>query len=207
MSARTCLSHTIVASFLAVAASQASADIFRYVDENGTTHFTNMPDDPRFKLYMKTQKEPSPVTTTVEQRSYPLPKADRKKYHGHIIAAAKTFSLEPALIHAVITAESAYNPLARSPKGAKGLMQLMPDTAQRYGVENPLDPKQNILGGSAYLRDLLTMFGNDLQLAIAAYNAGEGAVTRHGRRIPPYRETMEYVPKVLAYYKRYKSSM
>ncbi len=192
---------------LAVPAGHALADIYRYVDENGTTHFTNMPDDPRFKLYMKTQKAPSPVTQTLEQRSYPLPRGGRDKYHGHVVAAAKTYSLEPALIHAVITAESAYNPLARSPKGAKGLMQLMPGTAQRYGVKNPLDPKQNILGGAAYLRDLLTMFGDDIQLALAAYNAGEGAVAKHGGRIPPYRETLEYVPKVLSYYKRYKSSM
>ncbi|MCC7547453.1 MAG: lytic transglycosylase domain-containing protein [Burkholderiales bacterium] len=166
-----------------------------------------MPDDPRFKLYMKTQKEASPVTQAMEQRNHPLPKVARDRYHGHVVAAAKTFSLEPALIHAVITAESAYNPLARSPKGAKGLMQLMPGTAERYGVKNPLDPKQNILGGAAYLRDLLTLFGNDMQLALAAYNAGEGAVARHGGRIPPYRETLEYVPKVLSYYKRYKSSM
>lgn len=192
---------------LTVAASPALADIYRYVDEHGTTHFTNMPDDPRFKLYMKTQKVPSPVTQTMAQRNAPLPRGARDKYHGHVVAAAKTYSLEPALIHAVITAESAYNPLARSPKGAKGLMQLMPGTAQRYGVKNPLDPKQNILGGAAYLRDLLTLFGDDLQLALAAYNAGEGAVTRHGGRIPPYRETLEYVPKVLSYYKRYKSSM
>jgi len=201
------LLHLSFAFALAAAAPGAAADIYRYVDENGTTHFTNMPDDPRFKLYMKTQKEPSPVTATVEQRSYPLPRADRSKFHGHIVAAAKTYSLEPALIHAVITAESAYNPLARSPKGAKGLMQLMPGTAERYGVRNPLDPRQNILGGAAYLRDLLTMFGNDIQLALAAYNAGEGAVARHGGRIPPYRETLDYVPKVLAYYKRYKSGM
>jgi soluble lytic murein transglycosylase-like protein len=83
----------------------------------------------------------------------------------------------------------------------------MPDTARRYGVDNPLDPKQNIEGGSAYLRHLLTLFGNDLQLALAAYNAGEGAVMEYGHRIPPYRETTQYVPKVLSYYKRYKTMM
>jgi len=124
-----------------------------------------------------------------------------------VMAAARAFQLDPALIHAVISAESGYNPLARSPKGAKGLMQLMPATARRYGVDNPLDPKQNIEGGSAYLRYLLTLFGNDLQLALAAYNAGEGAVMEYGHRIPPYRETTQYVPKVLSYYKRYKTMM
>ena len=108
----------------------------------------------------------------------PIRRSDRKKYHAHIVAAARAFALEPALIHAVISAESGYNPLARSPKGAKGLMQLMPDTAKRYGVDNPLDPEQNIQGGAAYLRDLLKLFGNDLNLALAAYNAGEGTRDR-----------------------------
>jgi soluble lytic murein transglycosylase-like protein len=183
------------------------ADIFRYVDENGTTHFTNMPDDPRFKLYMKTAKEPDPVSAIVGESTRPLPKAARKKYHPDVVAAARTYELEPALIHAVISAESGYNPVARSPKGATGLMQLMPATAQRYGVQNPLDPKQNIKGGAAYLRDLLKLFGNNLQLAIAAYNAGEGAVMQHGFRIPPYPETMQYVPKVMSYYRRYKQAM
>ena len=110
-------------------------------------------------------------------------------------------------MHAVISAESGYNPLARSAKGARGLMQLMPATARRYGVENPLDPEQNIYGGAAYLHDLLALFGNDVKLALAAYNAGEGTVMEYGNRIPPYRETTQYVPKVLTYYKQYKSLM
>jgi soluble lytic murein transglycosylase-like protein len=183
------------------------ADIYRYVDQDGKVHFTNVPEDSRFKLYLATEKEPSAVANTITHRYRPYPPADRKKYHAHVMAAARAFQLEPALIHAVISAESGYNPLARSPKGAKGLMQLMPDTARRYGVDNPLDPRQNIQGGSAYLRDLLTLFGNDLNLALAAYNAGEGAVMEYGHRIPPYRETTQYVPKVLSYYKRYKTMM
>jgi soluble lytic murein transglycosylase-like protein len=187
----------------------AQADIYRYVDEKGSVHFTNIPNDPRFQLYMTTKKEqPDPVTETVAAPSVPrLPSAVRKKFHDHVLAAARTYQLEPALLHAVISAESGYNPLARSAKGARGLMQLMPDTARRYGVRNPLDPGQNIQGGAAYLRDLLTMFGNDVKLALAAYNAGEGRVIQYGNRIPPYRETTLYVPKVLSYYKRYKSIM
>jgi len=86
-------------------------------------------------------------------------------------------------------------------------MQLMPDTAKRYGVEDSYDPLQNILGGATYLRDLLTLFGNDLQLAVAAYNAGEGMVMRHGHKIPPFRETLQYVPKVMNYYQQYKGSL
>ena len=133
--------------------------------------------------------------------------ATRARFAGHIQAAAQAANLDPLLLHAVISAESGYDALARSPRGARGLMQLMPDTARRYGVRNPLDPEQNIYGGAAYLRDLLTLFGNDLKLALAAYNAGEGSVLEYGNRIPPYRETTRYVPKVLSYYQRYKAMM
>lgn len=195
-----------VAASLAGGAGLGCADIYRYVDESGMVHFTNVPNDSRYKLFIATNKEPDAVTTTFNSRYRPYPRSDRKKYHAHIVAAARAFELEPALIHAVISAESGYNPLARSPKGAKGLMQLMPDTAKRYGVDNPLDPEQNIQGGAAYLRDLLKLFGNDLNLALAAYNAGEGSVIEYGC-IPPYRETKQYVPKVLSYYKKYKTMM
>jgi soluble lytic murein transglycosylase-like protein len=196
----------LVAAMLAAPAGALYADIYRYVDENGKVHFTNVPTDRRYKLYLSTEREPSALTRTISYRYPAFGMADRKRYDAHVLAAAREYALEPALIHAVISAESGYNPLARSPKGAKGLMQLMPATAERYGVRNPLDPRQNIYGGAAYLRDLLTLFGNDMQLALAAYNAGEGAVMQHGR-IPPYRETVEYVPKVLSYYKRYKTMM
>jgi soluble lytic murein transglycosylase-like protein len=197
---------TLAAALLGAAVELAHADIYRYVDESGKVHFTNVPNDSRYKLFIATDKGPDAVTTTFNSRYRPYPRSDRKKYHAHIVAAARAFELEPALIHAVISAESGYNPLARSPKGAKGLMQLMPDTARRYGVDNPLDPEQNIHGGAAYLRDLLTLFGNDLKLALAAYNAGEGTVMEYGS-IPPYRETKQYVPKVLSYYKKYKAMM
>ncbi|HXX11527.1 MAG TPA: lytic transglycosylase domain-containing protein [Burkholderiales bacterium] len=186
----------------------AQADIYRYVDEHGTVHFTNVPDDNRFKLYMTTRRDPDLVSNALASRGVrPYSTEARKRYHAHILAAARVYSLEPALLHAVISAESGYDALARSPKGARGLMQLMPDTARRYGVQNPLDPEQNIYGGAAYLRDLLTLFGNDLKLALAAYNAGEGSVLEYGNRIPPYRETTRYVPKVLSYYQRYKTMM
>jgi soluble lytic murein transglycosylase-like protein len=195
------------AAALATGPALCHADIYRYVDPDGTVHFTNVPQDTRYKLYLTTQKAPDAVTAAFNDRYRPYPKADRRKFHPHVIEAARVYQLEPALIHAVISAESGYNPLARSPKGARGLMQLMPDTARRYGVENPLDPRQNIHGGAAYLRDLLTLFGNDMNLALAAYNAGEGAVMEYGHRIPPYRETIQYVPKVLSYYRRYKTMM
>lgn len=129
----------------------------------------------------------------------------RARYAEHVVAAARETKVNPALIHAVITAESAYDPKALSSAGAVGLMQLMPATARRYGVTDRWDPEQNIQGGTRYLSFLLRKFNNNLKLTIAAYNAGEGAVAKHGNRIPPYRETRQYVPKVLTYYKQYKS--
>jgi soluble lytic murein transglycosylase-like protein len=198
----------VAAACIAAASGYANADIFRYVDQDGTVHFTNVPTDSRYKLYLSTEKKPSAVAETLASRLYrAFPKTDRKKFHPWVLAAARAYQLDPALIHAVISAESGYNPLARSAKGARGLMQLMPETAKRYGVRNPLDPEQNIHGGAAYLSDLLRLFGNDMQLALAAYNAGEGAVVEYGYRIPPYRETIQYVPKVMAYYKRYQTAM
>jgi len=115
--------------------------------------------------------------------------------------------VEPALLHAVVLAESAYNPRAKSPKGARGLMQLMPDTGKRYGVTDLLNPLKNLTAGAKYLKDLLAMFGNDKRLAVAAYNAGEGAVMRNGNAIPPYAETQAYVPKVLEYYESFRSRL
>lgn len=193
---------------LGLGGAQARADIYRYYDENGVLHLTDTPPDSRYKLYIATSKTPSAIQSTFESRRYrQIPAKRRSAYHELVVAAAKTFALEPELLHAVISAESAYNPLARSPKGARGLMQLMPATAKRYGVEDSYDPLQNIQGGAAYLRDLLTLFGNDLQLAVAAYNAGEGMVMRHGYKVPPFRETLQYVPKVMNYYKQYKGTL
>ena len=191
---------------LAISAGIAHADIYRYVDADGTVHFTNVPQDSRFKVYLKEKRTPDPVTDTLASEIRHYDDKDRARYAKPIQDAAKATRLEPALIHAVISAESGYNPLARSRKGAAGLMQLMPETAKRYGVKNRLDPAQNISGGARYLRDLMQMFNNDLQLVAAAYNAGENAVLRAGNRIPPYQETMTYVPRVMTYYKKYRTA-
>ena len=130
--------------------------------------------------------------------------SDPSRYAHHIRSAARATNVPAALIRAVISAESAFNPYALSATGAVGLMQLMPDTAARYGVKNRLDPSQNILGGARYLQDLMRLFNNNMRLAVAAYNAGEGAVLKYGRKIPPFPETVAYVPKVLGYYKKYR---
>lgn len=191
----------------AISAGIAHADIFRYVDAEGAVHFTNVPHDSRFKIYLKEKSKPDPVSDTLAGEIRHYDDRERARYAKPIQDAARATRLEPALIHAVISAESGYNPFARSRKGAAGLMQLMPETAKRYGVKNRLDPAQNIGGGARYLRDLIRIFKNDLQLAIAAYNAGENAVLRAGNRIPPYQETMTYVPRVMSYYRKYRTTL
>jgi len=121
-------------------------------------------------------------------------------YENEIIVASKKHGVDPYLVRAVIKAESNFNPLAVSPKNAVGMMQLIPEAARDYGVGNPFDPEENIDGGVRLLKDLINYFNGDLELALAAYNAGKGSVIKHGFRIPPYTETMDYVDKVLGYY-------
>lgn len=129
----------------------------------------------------------------------------RRKISGYVTKTARKYGMEPAFVHAVISAESAYKPNAKSHAGAMGLMQLMPFTAKRFGVSNAYDPYQNIDAGTRYLRLLYDEFGS-LELAAAGYNAGEGAVRKYNNSIPPYKETRKYVPKVMAYYRRYKQN-
>jgi soluble lytic murein transglycosylase-like protein len=183
-----------------------SADIFRYVDRNGEIHYTNVPNDSRYKIHRRVDPR-NPVTETLSAEIRHYGPGVRKRYEKDIESAAKTHNIDPALIHAVISAESGYNPLARSRAGAAGLMQLMPETARRFGARNRLDPGENIQAGTGYLRMLMDLFDNNLELVIAAYNAGENAVIRAGHRVPPYEETRSYVPRVLKYYKRYRTRM
>ena len=188
----------------------AQADIYRTVDPvTGTVTYTNIrPEGGAFQTVMRDPVPPPPVTQAVIPATRPGTGFRRTgaEFASHIEDAARAYGVEPALRRAVISAESGHNPNARSRAGALGLMQLMPDTAIRYGVTNRLDPVQNIHGGARYLRDLLKMFNNDLHLAIAAYNAGEEAVMRHGRRIPPFRETIQYVPRVMKFYRQYRAT-
>ncbi len=187
-------------------ASAAAADIFRYVDRNGDVHYTNVPNDSRYKIHRRVD-DTNPITSTLAKEIRHYGPRVRKRYEKDILAAAKESNVDPALIHAVISAESGYNPFARSHQGATGLMQLMPETARRFGARNRLDPGQNIRAGVRYLRMLMDLFDNDLELVLAAYNAGENAVIRFGHRVPPYSETMTYVPRVLEYYKRYRTRL
>ncbi|MGR8921133.1 MAG: transglycosylase SLT domain-containing protein [Gammaproteobacteria bacterium] len=180
----------------------AGADIYKYVDKHGRVHLTDKPSHDGFKRLVKTWKGWEEARV-----DYASVAANRRRYEQAIVRAAKVYRLPPALLHAVITAESAYDPDAVSTAGAVGLMQLMPGTARRYGVANRRDPLANVAGGTRYLRDLLKMFDNNLVLALAAYNAGENAVIKHGRQIPPYKETQTYVRRVLKYYNDYKRQM
>jgi hypothetical protein len=124
-------------------------------------------------------------------------------YHSEVLLAAQETAIEPALLHAIIKVESNHNATSLSKKGAYGLMQLMPETASRFNVRNKNDPQQNILAGARYMRELLTKYNGDVNLSLAAYNAGPAALQKYGGKIPPYRETLSYVPKVLKYYRQY----
>ena len=141
-------------------------------------------------------------TRAVSEREAVAPRRFANQRFSKLIeVAAHKAALDPALVHAVIAVESAYNPEARSPKGAIGLMQVLPETASRYGVTDPASsPEANLRAGTRYLRYLMQLFDDQLELVLAAYNAGEHAVLRHGNRIPPYRETQRYVPAVMARY-------
>jgi soluble lytic murein transglycosylase-like protein len=206
VTARSKLSFLFVAWLTAGWALPAAADIYTFKDEKGVVHFTNIPNgDKRFKLVRK-EEGTSAYSRAAGLPQYVMPSADAiRKYSPMIAAVAQTLGVDVALVHAVISAESGYNPVAVSRTGARGLMQLMPETARRYGVRNSMDPSDNIYGGVKYLRDLLTMFKGDMRLAVAAYNAGENAVIRYGRRVPPYAETLGYVPKVLEFYRKFST--
>lgn len=179
----------------------AAGGIFSFVDEDGIEHLSNIPDDRRYRLILADRFEPARAALRAPRGVLALPFGERP-FHDAVLRASSDTGVDAALLHAVITVESGYNRGAVSPKGATGLMQLLPATASRYGTVNLLDPGENIRAGARYLRDLLALFDNNLELALAAYNAGEGAVIRYGRRLPPYAETRRYVPLVVAHYQR-----
>jgi len=180
--------------------SLSSAGIYRYVDENGVIHFTNCPRDTKFKLYIRESKEDVGNDNNSSSASYIK---DSNQYDLLISEFSRKYQVDFALIKAIIRAESGFNPLAISRKGAKGLMQLMPETAQRVNVSNVFNPRENIEGGVRHVKYLLSLFNNDLRLSLAAYNAGENIVGEL-RSIPPYRETVDYVKRVLSFYQSYR---
>lgn len=185
------------------------ADIYTYTDADGTVHFTNSPaGDSRYRLYIRGNgwRKPGAAPGVV-----PVPPSDRDvarytRYDGWIREAATLYQIPEQLVRAVIRCESDYDPRAVSVSGARGLMQLMPDTAGLMLVRDIDDPHDNIFGGVRLLRVLANEFNGDLELTIAAYNAGDGAVIRYGG-IPPYQQTRDYVVSVTKFYRRYRATL
>jgi soluble lytic murein transglycosylase-like protein len=179
---------------LLVFSSMASADIYKRVGTDGRVYYTDRPEKGmNFKLIIRTPPK-------TYKHDLKFMSGNRQKFQELIAKAAAKHQMDPKLLHAVIQAESAYNPHAISSAGAVGLMQLMPDTARRYGVIDRHDAEQNVDGGTRYLKDLMGMFNSNLKLAVAGYNAGEGAVMKYHYTVPPYPETQNYVQHVLNLY-------
>lgn len=180
--------YMVIQSLLLIEALPTWGDIYRYVDENGTIHFSNVPTNDKFEVYIR-EVIPSWIDRSTQ-------------FDLHIAEASKIYNVPFSLIKAVIKAESDFDPSAVSSAGACGLMQLMPETAQGLGIKDPFDPKANVMGGVRYLKEMLTRFNGSIPLALAAYNAGPARIGPR-REIPHIRETRGYVRKVLNYMNRY----
>jgi hypothetical protein len=205
-----------LAGLVMAGAGSVHADLYGFVDEQGQVRLANEKLDERYTLFVKGEHRNEfqlsselkflPATSRLEdhiiyKRLQKTPNV--VKFESLVLSEAHRQRLDPALVKAVIAVESAYDPGAISPKGAVGLMQLIPGTAERYGVRRIADPKENVNGGTRYLRDLIDLFKGDLQLALAGYNAGEGAVIKYQNRIPPFPETQAYVKLVLQFYEHF----
>lgn len=193
-----------------LAPSIAQADIYMQQDTSERIVLTNLLAD------SERSNKHSQYELLIENELRSLSKPDnnlavnndglsRQQISDAVASAAAQTAIEPALLHAVIRVESNYNPKALSPRGAQGLMQLMPSTARRFNVTNPYDPAQNVLAGAQYLRELHMLFNGNMPLILAAYNAGPRAVSKHHMRIPPFMETRLYVPKVLSVYRQLRA--
>ena len=180
----------------------ADAGIYAFVDDDGELHLSNVPDDERYRS-LDTGSTPAGG----EARAGAVDAGSKRPYGAVVAQVAGRYGIDAALLHAVISVESGYNAKAVSKRGAAGLMQLMPDTARRFGVADVFDPADNVRAGAQYLTELMKLFDNDIPLVLAAYNAGEAAVIKYGRHIPPYRETAAYVPKVVGFYEKLRLLM
>jgi len=195
--------HFVICVFFVVSVpAAAQADIYKYEDDEGVVHFTDTPTDRRFKIFMRDLKKDRKLRTSFRLSALCRNTAE---FDPIISSLCSEYGVDRSLVKAVIHAESGYNPNAVSPKGAKGLMQLMPKTAQGLKVGNSFDPKDNIRGGIKYLRFLLDTFKGDVTLTLAAYNAGLSRVSQYGG-VPPFEETRNYISRVLSYQKTYQNN-
>lgn len=176
--------------FISAAAPSVQADIYMFIDSQGVLHFTNAPTSSQYRLYIKERPKPAEAT---------------KKYDGIIQEASNTFGVSFSLLKAMIRVESNFDSRAISKKGALGLMQIMPQNLQAFDIQDPYDPKDNIMGGARYFKSLMERFEGKLPLALAAYNAGPTIVDKY-RNIPPIKETKDYVKKVMKYFYLYQKS-
>jgi soluble lytic murein transglycosylase-like protein len=211
MGTRVAVLLCLSAAALVVMPTEGRADMYRCEGPGGALHFTNV-RAPGMRCRVLHRDEPRSASRASRAARRPSsanvpPRADRYRlYDGFIAEASALYQLPPAFIRAVVKVESDFNPRVVSRTGAMGLMQLMPRTAQAMGVRDPFDPRQNIFGGSRYLRVLANLFNGDLVLTIAGYNAGEGAVMRY-RGVPPYDETRRYVRRVLKHYYAFRNAV
>lgn len=182
--------------------SKVAADIYRYIDEHGVEHYTNIqPSGRKWQVVIRSGRS-TPAVRTVARRAVQTDPYRHIRYDAFIREAALLYQLPESFLRAVLRVESNFYPDAVSSEGAIGLMQLMPYTAASMGVRDPYDPRENILGGARFLRILANSFNGNLLLTIAAYNAGQGAVIKYGG-VPPFSETQQYVQNVLRYYYAY----
>ncbi len=188
---------------LAVVAPAAQADVWKFVDRYGVVHLSDRPMGPGSELLVRGKKRVKNRSVSSKHSPGDL-QENEKRYTRLIDRVSRELSLDRNLVHAVVRVESAFDPQAVSRAGAVGLMQLMPRTAELYGVRDSRNPTQNIYAGVLHLRKLIQQF-NDVVLALAAYNAGENAVINYGYKVPPYPETQNYVRKVLVFYRQYSS--
>jgi len=179
-----------------------ATDIYVFKDKDGQILLTDKPKHEGFRLVTGRDWKHKPMVS-LDTASFP---ENKKRFKPLIGKAARRYRVNEAVLNAVVTAESAYDPKAVSKAGAVGLMQLMPATAERYGTTDRYNPQDNVYAGTRYLRDLLKQF-QDTQLALAAYHAGENNVIKYGYKIPPFKETQKYVRKVMHYYEEYQSAL
>lgn len=189
---------SVLLVFGSCVSSFAVGDIYKYIDENGVIHFTNVPTDPsyQYRLFIREMTKKAPLTVS---------RYSSNVYDEMITEASRRHGISFPLLKAVIKVESDFNPKAVSRAGALGLMQIMPQNAKAFGMRDPFDPRENILAGTQYFRELLEQFNGKLQLALAAYNAGPGVVARYNS-IPPIKETEDYVERVMKYFHFFKNN-